>query len=123
MHGLLLEVPHKPVAVLWAHQVRHEVKIEEYGLAGGYQELEHWARLLQRHENEQVGTLILCLVQQVMDHAVVVPHGPQGPQVASHSTHHTGDTRYGLQEYAAVKPLVLVHLVFVEAGTQVEEAS
>jgi hypothetical protein len=52
VHGLLLEVPHKPVAVLGAHQVCQEVIVKEYGLASGYQELEEGSRLLQSHEDE-----------------------------------------------------------------------
>jgi len=70
-----------------------------------------------------VRALILGLVQQVMNHPVVMTHRPEGLEMAGHAPDHPGHASHGLQEDAPVKPLILCHLLLIEAGPQIEEGS
>ena len=43
--------------------------------------------------------------------------------MSGHTSDHARHTCHSLQEYASIQPLVLCHLILVEAGPQIEESS
>lgn len=71
MHRLLLYVSDEAVAGLGADDVRQEERVEHHPLAHQDHEPEHRAGLLQLQEREQVHPLVLRLLQEGVDPAVV----------------------------------------------------
>jgi len=69
---------------------RHEKK-KRQDLAEKHQASEDEARLAQLQEGEQVHALVLSLLQQCVDPAIVTPHAAQRLHVAQHPTNHPWD--------------------------------
>ena len=123
MHGFLLQVTHELVTEPRRQQVGQHVEIEEHDLGKGDQGLEKATGVLQLEEYEQVGALVLRLLQQMVDQSVVILQSAQGLQVSAHSSHHSRHTRKTLQEYNTVDPLLFVHLLLVVLGYQIKNTT
>jgi len=66
-------------------------KMKRQDLAEKHQASEDEARLAQLQEGEQVHALVLSLLQQCVDPAIVTPHAAQRLHVAQHPTNHPWD--------------------------------
>lgn len=71
MHRLLLDVTHEPVAGLRADDVRQKESVEHHPLADENREPEDRAGLLQLQERQQMHPLVLRLLEEGVDPAVV----------------------------------------------------
>mmetsp|Transcript_13356 Transcript_13356/g.42591 ORF Transcript_13356/g.42591 Transcript_13356/m.42591 type:complete len:279 (-) Transcript_13356:188-1024(-) len=117
--GLLLEVAHEAVGSGGRGDVDEEVEVPEDSLGAEHGGAEDEAGLLHGQEGEQVHPLVLCLLQQGVDPAMVATQGAQRAEVAPHGPDHAWHASHGLEEQEAPQILVLVHGRAV-AGEEVE---
>mmetsp|Transcript_34096 Transcript_34096/g.88482 ORF Transcript_34096/g.88482 Transcript_34096/m.88482 type:complete len:306 (-) Transcript_34096:283-1200(-) len=120
LHSLLFEVTHSRVACLGEEDVQEHVRIEHDALPKKHHSTEKGARLAHLEERQQVHALVLRLLQQGVDPAVVALHPAQAVHVAEHAGHHPGHTGHGLQKDGSRHPLVRCHLVRPIAGGKIE---
>ena len=96
----------------------------EHELSPDHTELEHWARSPQLEEGHQVHPLVLRLLDQSVDPAVVPLHLPQRLQVTNHPRSEAWHPSHRLQEDAASQHRLLVQrvqlLLHLVPGQQVE---
>mmetsp|Transcript_1575 Transcript_1575/g.2183 ORF Transcript_1575/g.2183 Transcript_1575/m.2183 type:complete len:252 (-) Transcript_1575:39-794(-) len=118
--GLLLEVANVAMAGRWSDHICQEVGIEEEALAESDEQSVEDSRIPELQEEEKVHALVLSLLQQVVDPAVVALERPQAAQMALHAADHARHARYCLKENDSVHPAALIKLVRVIAGNHIE---
>ena len=77
VHGLLLKVADVAMARRGHQHIREEVRIEEHSLADCNTKSVQDSWVSKLEEKEQVHALVLCLLQQVMNPAMVTLQRPQ----------------------------------------------
>ena len=113
MHSFLFKVSYKSVASRWSEQVSQEVAIEEYTLSSSNQYSVKDSWVSEPQEEEQVHSLVLCLLKQMMNPAVVALQCSQTSQVPLHTGNHSWHACNRLQEDYAVHPGALIHIAQV----------
>jgi len=69
--GFLFKIADESVANLRGNQIRKEITVEENTLCEHYRNSEENSRVPLVKEKEKVHSLVLCLLQQVVDPAMV----------------------------------------------------
>ena len=118
--GLLLEVAHEPVGEFWCEEIHKEIEVEEYCLGSSDSHSEHHSGTSHGQENEEMHTLILGLLEQVMDPSVVLLESPKTLEVAHHTSDHAWDSSDSLEENNSVEPVALVHFIWIIAGDDIK---
>ena len=98
MHGLFFEIADEPMAGRGSDHVGQKVRVEEDALGQSDNQSVNDSRISQLQEEEQVHALVLCLLKQVVDPAVVTLEGSQAPQVPLHAPDHAWNAGDGLKE-------------------------
>mmetsp|Transcript_31849 Transcript_31849/g.105597 ORF Transcript_31849/g.105597 Transcript_31849/m.105597 type:complete len:204 (-) Transcript_31849:92-703(-) len=109
MHGLLLQIARKAMAVARADHVCDRVPSEEDSLPSDDGHPKERARLAQRERDQQMHALVLRLGQQRVDPAMVPAHEPQRSHMPQHPCDHAGYACDRLQEDDAPQPVLLCH--------------
>ena len=92
MHSLLFKVADKSVTFGRGQHIGEEVGIEEEALGHGNRQPEEYSRVSQFEEEEEVHALVLCLLKQMMNPAVITFECPKTSQMSLHATDHAWDT-------------------------------
>lgn len=105
MHGLLLKVPDEAVANLGADEVCDKHGVEVDALRADDEYLHEPARLAHLEEGQEVHALVVRLLEQRLDPAVVALQTPERVEVSQHAGHHARHGRDGLEEDETAEPL------------------
>lgn len=108
-HGLLLEVADEAVAGARGHEVGEEHAVEEDALGAEDHEFHEPAGLGHLEECEEVHALVVGLLQQRLDPAVVPLHPSEAVEMAKHAGHHSWDASHGFEEHEPDEPLAFAH--------------
>ena len=92
MHSLLFKVADKSVTFGRGQHIGEEVGIEEDALGHSNRQPEEYARVSQFKEEKEVHALVLCLLKQMMNPAVITFKCPKTSQMSLHATDHAWDT-------------------------------
>jgi hypothetical protein len=98
VHGLLLEVPDEAVDDLGGDEVGDEEAVEEDALRADDHGLHKPAGLAHLHKGEKVHALVVALLEEGLDPAVVAAHAAEAVEVAEHAAHHAWDAGYAFEE-------------------------
>ena len=113
MHSFFFKISYKSVACRWSEQVGQEIAIEEDTLSSRNQYSVEDSWVSEPQEEEQVHSLVLCLLEQMMNPAVVALQCSQTSQVPLHPGNHSWHASNRLQEDYAVHPGALIHIAQV----------
>ena len=106
---LLLQVPDEAMTDLWRQEVGQEHAVVEDPLGSEDHEFHEPARLGHLHEGEQMHSLIVCLLQERLDPAVVSLQPSQAVEMSQAGPNHAGDPGHALQKEEADEPLAFGH--------------
>ncbi|CRJ86145.1 hypothetical protein BN1723_000082 [Verticillium longisporum] len=95
VHGLLLEVADEAMRDLGRDEIRQEHAVEEDALGTDEHDLHEPARLRHLHKGQQVHALIVRLLEQRLDPAVVALHATKAAEMAEHASDHAWDCLVG----------------------------
>lgn len=98
MNSLLLEVAHESVDKSRREEVENEERVEEDALCTDDHELHEATGFAHLHKCEEMHALVVRLLEERLDEAIVSLHPSQAAQVAKHSTYHTWHAGYRLKE-------------------------
>mmetsp|Transcript_16550 Transcript_16550/g.49345 ORF Transcript_16550/g.49345 Transcript_16550/m.49345 type:complete len:212 (+) Transcript_16550:4545-5180(+) len=107
LHCFLLQVADNRMAELGCDKVGHKEHVEVQPLCQQHRRAELPVWLAQLQERQQVHALVLRLLQERRDPALVRHHDAQRAQVAQHAAHHAWHAGDRLQEDGPAQPLQL----------------
>ena len=110
LYCFLFKVTHKPMANFRVQNVSHEKWVHENSLKSDNHRSFQQTWFPQIQENDQMEPLIVSLLNQVMNPPIVSFHCPETSQMATHASHHTGNTGNSFEEKASGDPFFFCHV-------------
>jgi hypothetical protein len=123
INSFLFEITHKSVAEFWSNQIHHEVEVEKNDLRSSNSHSKNDSWISQFEEDEEVQPLVIGLLEKMMNPSMVLLQCSQTPEVSDHTSDHAWDSCYRLEKNYSVKPVSLVHFLWVISRDCVETCS
>lgn len=103
MDGLLFEIADKSVDDSGRQKVCDEEAVEEDALCPDDHHLHEPARFAHLHERQQMHSLIVALLEECLDPAVVTLHAPEATEMSEHTANHARNASNALKKDKADK--------------------
>lgn len=109
MNSLLFEITDETMREFWRNCVRNIKGCHKNCLGNANDDPSENSWVSHLHENEKEHALVLRLLQQMMDPAIVMFKRSETPQVAMHTSNHAWHTCDSLKYNASEEPISFVH--------------